>query len=169
MGIKLKPRHYGKVSRLSVKRSRRGCFQKKIKEEETFVKYNEPTLSLWRWRVTAVREVQRDMKWLLVPAALSHLINSHASTAINSFSRQENSRRLITDRVRALSPGECGHTRTTVAAAATADVDGANSSRLSWQRLEVYIGWQWRNFFIISCFPPFCGASSAKCLLFWRQ
>ena len=24
-------------------------------------------------------------------------------------------------------------------------------------------------FLHISCFPPFCGASSAKCLLFWRQ
>jgi len=25
------------------------------------------------------------------------------------------------------------------------------------------------SFLHISCFPPFCGASSAKCLLFWRQ
>jgi len=62
MGIKLKPHHYGEVSRLSVKRSWRGCFQKKIEEEETFVKYNGLALSLCRWRVTAVREVQRDMK-----------------------------------------------------------------------------------------------------------
>jgi len=33
---------------------------------------------------------------------------------------------------------------------------------------SIYIGWQWRNFFIsylASCFPPFCGASSAKCFL----
>jgi len=25
------------------------------------------------------------------------------------------------------------------------------------------------QFLHTSCFPPFCGASSAKCLLFWRQ
>jgi len=35
----------------------------------------------------------------------------------------------------------------------------------------MYKAWQWRNFFIsyISCFLPFCGTSSAKCLLLWHH
>jgi len=37
----------------------------------------------------------------------------------------------------------------------------------------LYIGWQWHNFIMsympASVFPPLCGASSAKCLLFWHH
>jgi len=34
---------------------------------------------------------------------------------------------------------------------------------------DLYIGWQWRNFFIPYLCPPWCGTSSEKCLLLWHH
>ena len=43
-----------------------------------------------------------------------------------------------------------------------------------WQDENVYIGWQWRNFFMqylytSPVFLPWCEASSDKCLLLWHH